>query len=60
MGFKQPKNDPCIYILNSRGQIFIIAVYVDDIILDGKRSEHTQKFINAIAKKFDITDMGKL
>ena len=60
MGFKQPKNDPCIYILNSRGQIFIIAVYDNDIILDGKTSEHIQKFINAIAKTFDITDMGKL
>ena len=60
MGFKQSKNDPCIYILNSGGEIFIIAVYVHDIILAGKTSEHIQKFINAIAEKFDITDMGKL
>ena len=37
-----------------------MAVYDNDIILDGKTSEHIQKFINAIAKKFDITDMGKL
>ena len=28
--------------------------------LQGKTSESIQKFINAIAKKFDITDMGKL
>ena len=59
-GFKQSKNDPCIYILNSVGEIFIIAVYVDDIILAGKISEPIQKFINAIAEKFDFTDMGKL
>ena len=49
MGFKQSKNDPCIYILNSGGEIFIIAVYVHDIILAGKTSERIQKFINAIA-----------
>ena len=60
MGFKQSKNDPCIYILKSGGEIFIIAVYVDDIILAWKTSERIQKFINAIAEKFDITDMGKL
>ena len=53
-------DDPCIYILNSGEEIFIIAVYVDDIILAGKTSECNQKFINAIAEKFDITDMGKL
>ena len=61
IGFKQSKKDPSwIYILNSGGEIFIIAVYVDDIILTGKTSECIQKFINAKAEKFDITDMGKL
>ena len=60
MGFKQFKNDPCIYILNSGGKIFIIAVYVDDIILAGKISERIKKFINAVAEKFDITDIGQL
>ena len=60
MGFKQSNNDPCICILNSGGEIFIIAVYVDDIILAGKISECIQKFINAIAEKFDMIDMGKL
>ena len=60
MGFKQSKNDPCTYILNSGGKIFIIAVYVEDIILAEKRYERIQKFTNAIADKFDITDMGKL
>ena len=60
MGFKQSKNDPCIYMLNTGGEIFIISVYVEDIILAGKTSERIQKFINAIAERYDITDMGKL
>ena len=60
MGLKQSKNDPCICILNSGGEIFIIAVYFDDIIQAGKTSERIQKFISAIAENFDITDMGKL
>ena len=60
MVFKQSNNDPCIYILKPGGEIFIIDVYVDDITLAGKTSERIQKFTNAIAEKFNITDMGKL
>ena len=60
MGFKQSKNDPCIYVLHSGGEIFIIAIYIDDIIFTGKTSLRIQKFINAIIEKFDITDMRKL
>ena len=60
MGFKQSKNSPSICILNSEGEIFTIATYVNDIILAGKTFEHIQKSINVIAEKFDITDMGKL
>ena len=36
MHFKQLENDPCIYTLTSGGEIFIAAVYVDDIILASK------------------------
>ena len=39
-------------MLNSGGEIVIIAVYVDDIIIAGKTKE--------IAEKFDVTDMGTL
>ena len=60
LGFKQSQNDPCIYILNSGGETFVIAVYVDDILLAGKTSKDIQKYIDAIADKFDVTDMGKL
>ena len=35
MGFVQAKGNPCIYV-TSEGEMFIIAVYVDDIILAGK------------------------
>ena len=34
MGFVQAKGDPCLY-LASEGEMFIIAVYVDDIVLAG-------------------------
>ena len=60
MHFKQLENDPCIYTLTSEGEIFIAAVYVDDIILARKSSIRIQEFIKSIPESFDIKDMGKL
>ena len=59
MCFKQSKKDNCIYILNSGEEIFTIAV-CQRHNPGWKTSERIQKFINAIAEKSDITDMGKL
>ena len=59
MHFKQLENDPCIYTLTSGGEIFIAAVYVDDIILASKSSTRIQEFVKSISEMFDIKDMGK-
>ena len=32
IGFKQSESDPCIYLRNN-GELFVIAVYVDDLLL---------------------------
>ena len=40
--------------------MFIIAVYVDDIILAGESSTRIQELIQKIDEKFEIKDMGKL
>ena len=60
MGFVPSMNDPCIYTLNTGGEVFILAVYVDDIILGGKSPEKIQQIINEIAQRFDVKDMGEL
>ena len=60
MGFRQSNNDPCINILQSGGETFIIAVYVDDIIFAGNTFESIQIFIKAVAEKFDVLDTGRL
>jgi hypothetical protein len=39
MGFVQTTGDPCIYVKEEGGEIFIIAVYVDDILLAGKSDQ---------------------
>ena len=51
MYFKQLENDPCIYTLTLGGEIYIAAVYVDDIILASKSSTHIQEFIKSISER---------
>ena len=60
MGFKSSTNDPCIYTQNSGGEVSILAVYVDDIVLAGKSTKKIQQIIKEIADKFVVRDMGKL
>ena len=59
MGFVQAKGDPCLY-LASEGEMFIIAVYVDDIVLAGKSDQRLAEVKQALANQFQVKDMGEL
>ena len=39
---------------------FYIGVYVDDMVLAGKRKTRIEKVKNELALKFDIKDLGEL
>jgi len=58
MGFVQTASDPCIYIASE--EMFIIGVYVDDIVLAGKSDKRMEDVKKAIAMQFDVKDLGKL
>ena len=47
MGFVQAKGDPCLYMA-SEGEMFIIAVYVDDIVLAGKGDQRMAEVKQAL------------
>ena len=58
MGFNQSASDPCIY--TSLEEMFILAVYVDDIVLAGKTDERIEEVKNILAKRFRVKDIGEL
>ena len=58
MGFIQSESDPCIY--RAKEEMFIIGVYVDDIVLATKDENRLNDVKQALAKHFDIKDMGAL
>ena len=44
----------------SEGEMFIIAVYVDDIVLAGKGYQWMAEVKQALAHQFQVKDMGEL
>ena len=59
MGFKQSTNDPCIYTSTTDG-LFILAVYVNDILLAGKSQQMIAQVKAELGKRFQLKDMGEL
>ena len=59
MGFVQATGDPCLYVA-LEGDIFLIAVYVDDILLAGKDDERMAAVKQAFSQEFQVKDMGEL
>ena len=60
MGFVQTTGDPCIYIKEGGGEIFIIVVYIDDILLAGKSDQKINEVKQALAELFQMKAMGQL
>ena len=61
MGFTQAPGDPCLYVeSDSEGEMFIVAVYVDDIILGGKSESKLMEVKKELSKTFEMKDLGPL
>ncbi|KAK3719576.1 hypothetical protein QZH41_006798 [Actinostola sp. cb2023] len=60
MGFVQTPSDPCIYVSDEDANPFIIAVYVDDIVLAGPSDEKIAEVKQNISERFEVKDMGEL
>lgn len=58
MGFVQSKSDPCIYV-SAEGEPFILAIYVDEILLAGKTKERIEEVKKALANRFEVKDLGE-
>ena len=61
MEFKQTSSDPCLYVsFDSEGVLFLVAVYVDDIVLGGKSKAKMDAVKEELSKKFEMKDLGPL
>ena len=59
--FKQSTADPCIFTKTEEsGEIIIVAVYVDDLIIVTKTNEKMNEIKRNLTSRFKMKDLGKL
>ena len=58
LGFKQITSDPCLYY--SEGELLVVAIYVDDIILGGSCEANLNQMKLELSQKFEMKDSGQL
>jgi hypothetical protein len=61
LGFEQSQADPCIFVkCHPGGELSIIAVYVDDLIIMTTTTEEMQGIKTSLSKNFKMKDLGSL
>ena len=58
IGFKSLKSDPCVYIYSVGGVIYVLALYVDDVLLLVKDRKVLEQIKRKLMGRFTMTDMG--
>nr|XP_043639363.1 uncharacterized mitochondrial protein AtMg00810-like [Erigeron canadensis] len=59
-GFTQSKNDYSLFLKTVNGQMTIVAVYVDDILVTGSDSTSVSQLKDFLHQQFTIKDLGFL
>lgn len=59
IGFVQTTTDPCL-CTSTEGETFIIAIYVDDMLLSGKSDKQMKEVKEALAKQFEVKHLKEL
>ncbi|EWM20261.1 transposable element [Nannochloropsis gaditana] len=60
-GFHPSSADPCLYVkFGSSGEILVIVLYVDDLIIASNSRDMVDNFKQAISMKFSMKDLKEL
>ncbi|GJY31701.1 putative ribonuclease H-like domain-containing protein [Tanacetum coccineum] len=59
-GFKRGKIDQTLFIKKQKGDIFLVQVYIDDIIFGSTNKELCTRFEKLMKDKFQMSSMGEL
>ncbi|KAK0603909.1 hypothetical protein LWI29_010028 [Acer saccharum] len=59
-GFKNSYADTSLFVFQTGGILLYLLIYVDDIILTGNSATHVNQFVDTLAHKFSLKDLGPL
>lgn len=60
IGLKSLNSDPCVYKRRINGDIVIVVVYVDDILILSKNKEEMENLKRKLMNTFRMKDLGKI
>jgi Reverse transcriptase (RNA-dependent DNA polymerase) len=60
MGFQSSNYDPSLFLSRNNGQLTLILVYVDDILVTGSDPTLIQQCITYLSNRFTIRDLGQV
>ncbi|MCO5578964.1 hypothetical protein L7F22_032815 [Adiantum nelumboides] len=60
IGFKQSTVDHSLFLKHVDGEIVVIVLYVDDLILTGSHDEHILDVKRSLLRQFNMKDLGEL
>lgn len=58
-GFRKSQADVSLFVYNYNNIMFYFMVYVDDIALIGNNPSFITKFVDMLAQRFSIKDLGQ-
>ena len=58
--FERSMNDAALYIMKQGGDVLIVSLYVDDIIITGSNIQSINTFKENMKKEFEMVDLGLL
>jgi hypothetical protein len=57
-GFKRSKNEHTLYVKKEHGDLLIISLYVDDLLVTGNSPKMILTFKEEMKRQFEMTDLG--
>jgi hypothetical protein len=57
---KPLNSDPCVYINKEHGNIVIVVIYVDDLMVASDNPRKLQRLKSELSKSFEMKDLGPL
>jgi hypothetical protein len=60
MGFKQSPHEAVVYQRGNEGNVLLVGVYVDDLVITGTKDVEVAAFKKEMNVTFQMTDLGPL
>lgn len=58
LGYLRSPNEHTLYVRNVEGELIIVSLYVDDLLIIGSNPSKVDEFKEAMNCEFEMTDLG--